>query len=45
VVVDANEHLLGIVAMDDLIPVLAEELSALAQAIRVQQRREAQRRR
>ena len=44
VVVDANEHLLGIVAMDDLIPVLAEELSALAQAIRVEQRREAQRR-
>ena len=45
VVVDANEHLLGIVAMDDLIPVLAEELSALAQAIQVEQRREAQRRR
>ena len=45
VVVDANEHLLGIVAMDDLIPILAEELSALAQAIRVEQRREAQRRR
>ena len=45
VVVDANEHLLGIVAMDDLIPVLAEELSALAQAIRTQQRREAQVRR
>lgn len=44
VVVDANERLLGIVAMDDLIPVLAEELSALAQAIRVEQRREAQRR-
>ena len=44
VVVDANEHLLGIVAMDDLIPVLAEELSALAQAIRLEQRREAQRR-
>ncbi len=32
VVVDANGHLLGIVAMDDLIPVLAEEQSALAQA-------------
>ena len=45
VVVDANEHLLGIVAMDDLIPVLAEELSALAQAIRVEQRRETQTRR
>ncbi len=45
VVVDANEHLLGIVAMDDLLPVLAEELSALAQAIRVAQRREAQKRR
>jgi CBS domain-containing protein len=45
VVVDANEHLLGIVAMDDLIPVLAEELSALAQAVRMEQRREAQRRR
>ena len=45
VVVDAKEQLLGIVAMDDLIPVLAEELSALAQAIRVEQRREAQRRR
>ena len=44
VVVDANEHLLGIVAMDDLIPILAEELSALAQAIRLEQRREAQRR-
>jgi len=44
VVVDANEHLLGIVAMDDLLPVLAEELSALAQAIRVEQRREAKRR-
>jgi len=45
VVVDANENLLGIVAMDDLIPVLAEELSALALAIRLEQRREAQRRR
>lgn len=45
VVVDAREHLLGIVAMDDLISVLAEELSALAQAIRMEQRREAQRRR
>lgn len=44
VVVDAKEHLLGIVAMDDLISVLAEELSALAQTIRVEQRREAQRR-
>jgi len=44
VVVDANEHLLGIVAMDDLLPVLAEELSALAQAIRVAQRREVQKR-
>jgi CBS domain-containing protein len=44
VVVDANERLVGIVAMDDLITVLAEELSALAQAIRVEQRREAQRR-
>ena len=44
VVVDANENLLGIVAMDDLIPVLAEELSALAQAIRLEQRREAQQR-
>lgn len=44
-VVDANEHLLGIVAMDDLLPVLAEELSALAQAIKVQQRHEAQKRR
>jgi len=40
--VNANGHLLGIVAMDDLIPVLAEELSALAQAIRVEQRRETQ---
>ena len=45
VVVDANDHLLGIVAMDDLIPVLAQEMSALAQAIRAEQRREAQRRR
>jgi len=45
IVVDADEHLLGIIAMDDLIPVLAEEMSALAQAIRVEQRREAQRRR
>ncbi|MGP1679066.1 MAG: CBS domain-containing protein [Burkholderiales bacterium] len=45
VVADANEQLLGIVAMDDLIPVLAEELSALAQTIRTEQRREAQRRR
>lgn len=45
VVVDANEHLLGIVAMDDLLPVLAEELSSLAQAIKIEQRREAQRRR
>jgi CBS domain-containing protein len=44
VVVDAKEHLLGIVAMDDLISVLAEELSALAQTIRVELRREAQRR-
>ena len=44
VVVDADGQLLGIVAMDDLIPLLAEELSALAQAIRVAQRREAQRR-
>lgn len=44
VVVDASERLLGIVAMDDLIPVLAEEMSALAQAIRVERRREAQRR-
>jgi predicted transcriptional regulator len=45
VVVDANEHLLGIVAMDDLIPVLAEELSVLAQAIRAGQRYEVKRRR
>ncbi len=44
VVVDASGNLLGIAAMDDLIPVLAEELSALAQAIRVEQRRETQRR-
>lgn len=44
VVVDANGQLLGIVAMDDLIPVLAEEMSALAQAIRVEQKRETQRR-
>jgi CBS domain-containing protein len=44
VVVDAKWHLLGIVAMDDLIPVLAEEMSALAQAIRMEQRRETQRR-
>lgn len=44
VVVDANEHLLGVVAMDDLIPILAEELSALGQAIRVEQRRESKRR-
>jgi CBS domain-containing protein len=44
VVVDAKGYLLGIVAMDDLIPVLAEEMSALAQAIRVEQRREMQRR-
>ncbi|HEY5290884.1 MAG TPA: CBS domain-containing protein [Burkholderiales bacterium] len=44
VVVDAMGRLLGLVAMDDLIPVLAEELSALAQAIRVEQRRETQRR-
>jgi CBS domain-containing protein len=44
VVVDAIGHLLGIVAMDDLIPILAEELSSLAQAIRVEQRREMQRR-
>jgi len=44
VVVDANRHLLGIVAMDDLIPVLAEETSALAQAIHLEQRRETQRR-
>ena len=45
VVVDANEHLLGIVAMDDLLPVLAEELSAISLAIRAEQRRETQRRR
>ncbi len=44
VVVDAGDKLLGIVAMDDLISVLAEELSALAMAIRAEQRREAQRR-
>ena len=44
VVVDANGHLLGIVAMDDLISVLAEEMSALAQAIRAEQRREARQR-
>jgi hypothetical protein len=31
--------------MDDLIPVLAGELSALLRAIRVEQRHEAQRRR
>jgi CBS domain-containing protein len=42
VVVDANGQLLGVVAMDDLIPILAEELSALAQAIRVERRRETQ---
>ena len=45
VVVDANEQLLGIIAMDDLLAVLSEELSTLAQAIQVEQRREAQRRR
>ncbi len=45
VVVDAGEHLLGIVAMDDLLPVMAEELSAIALAIRAEQRRETQRRR
>ena len=44
VVVDANEHLLGVVAMDDLFPVLAEELSALAVAIRSEQRREVHKR-
>lgn len=44
IVVDETGRLLGIVAMDDLIPVLAEELSALALAIRVAQRRETQRR-
>ncbi len=33
-----------VVAMDDLISVLAEEMSALAQAIRVEQKRETQRR-
>lgn len=42
VVVDEAGRLLGIVAMDDLIPVLAEEMSALAQAIHVAQRRETQ---
>lgn len=45
VVVDASERLIGLVAMDDLITVLAEELSALAQAIKVEQRQEAKRRR
>ena len=45
VVVDAGEHLLGILAMDDLLPVLAEELSAISLAIRAEQRRETQRRR
>jgi CBS domain-containing protein len=45
VVVDASDHLLGIVTMDDLIPILAEELSLLAQAIRVEQRHEIQGRR
>jgi CBS domain-containing protein len=44
VVVDANEHLIGVVAMDDLFPILAEELSALALAVRSEQRREAQKR-
>jgi CBS domain-containing protein len=42
VVVDDRGHLLGIVSMDDLIAVLAEEMSAMAQAIRVEQKREAQ---
>ncbi len=45
VVVDASARLVGVVAMDDLIAVLAEELSALAQAINVEQRQEAKRRR
>jgi len=45
VVVDASERLVGIVAMDDVIAVLAEELSALAQTINVEQRQEAKRRR
>ncbi len=44
VVVGANEHLLGIVAMGDLLPVLAEELPALAQTVRVEPRGEAQKR-
>ena len=42
VVVDAQGHLLGVAAMDDLIPVLSEELSGLAQAIRLELRHEAQ---
>jgi|GEM_PF-2382602 len=40
VVVDASGHVLGIVAMDDLIPVLAEELWVLSLAIRAKQRRD-----
>ncbi len=44
VVVDAADKLLGIVAMDDLISVLAEELSALAMTIRAEQRRVVRRR-
>lgn len=44
VVVDAVGHLLGVAAMDDLIPVLSEELSGLAQAIRLELRHETQKR-
>jgi CBS domain-containing protein len=43
-VMDENQHLVGIVTLDDLAGVLAEELSALAQAIKREQRNEAQRR-
>jgi CBS domain-containing protein len=45
VVVDAGGRLVGIVTMDDLAEILAEELSGLAQAIRQEQRHEAQKRR
>jgi CBS domain-containing protein len=44
VVVDAQGRLIGIVTLDDLAEILAEELSALSQAIQQEQRHEAQKR-
>jgi CBS domain-containing protein len=44
VVVDAAGRLVGILSLDDLVELLAEELSSLAKAISREQRREQERR-